>query len=62
MREHGRSEDEKRAWRALDIKRLGDLGVHPYFLPQVTRLFKGAGYDHNDGALPLTPHSNSRIG
>jgi hypothetical protein len=48
MREYGLSEDEKRAWRALDIKRLGDLGVHPYFLPQVTRLFRGAGYNHND--------------
>ena len=22
--------------------------MHPYFLPQVARLFKGAGYNHND--------------
>jgi hypothetical protein len=50
MREYGLSEDEKRAWRVLDIKRLGELGVHPYFLPQVTRLFKGAGYNHNESA------------
>jgi hypothetical protein len=47
MREHGLSEEEKRAFRAIDIKALGRLGVHPYFLPQVTRLFKGAGYNHN---------------
>ena len=47
MREYGLSEEEKRAFRAIDIRRLGELGVHPYFLPQVTRLFKGAGYNHN---------------
>src|SRR5262245_48947098 len=47
LREYGLSEEEKRAWRALDIKRLGELGVHPYFLPQVTRLFKGTRYNHN---------------
>ena len=50
MRDYGLAEEEKRAWRALDIKRLGELGVHPYFLPQVTRLFKGAGYNHNESA------------
>ena len=48
MAEYGLSEEERQAWRALDIKRLGELGVHPYFLPQVTRLFKGAGYNHNE--------------
>ena len=47
MRDYGLSEEEKRAFRAIDIRRLGELGVHPYFLPQVTRLFKGAGYNHN---------------
>jgi len=47
MRDFGLSEEEKRAFRAIDIRRLGELGVHPYFLPQVTRLFKGAGYNHN---------------
>lgn len=50
MREYGLSEEEKGAWRAIDIKRLGELGVHPYFLPQVTRLFKGTGYNHNESA------------
>lgn len=47
MRQYGLSEEEKIAWRAVDIKRLGELGVHPYFLPQISRLFKGAGYNHN---------------
>lgn len=47
MRQYGLSEEEKIAWRAVDIKRLSELGVHPYFLPQISRLFKGAGYNHN---------------
>lgn len=50
MREYGLSDAEQRAFRELDIKRLGELGVHPYFLPQVARLFKGAGYNHNQSA------------
>src|SRR5438477_6309380 len=50
MGDYGLSEEEKRAFRELDIKRLGELGVHPYFLPQVTRLFEGAGYNHNESA------------
>lgn len=48
MRDYGLSDAEKTALRAADIKRLGELGMHPYFLPQVTRLFKGAGYNHNE--------------
>lgn len=47
MRDYGLSEEEKRALREADIRRLGEMGMHPYFLPQVTRLFKGAGYNHN---------------
>ncbi len=47
MSEYGLSEPEKRALREIDIRALGDMGVHPYFLPQITRLFKGAGYNHN---------------
>ena len=46
--EHYRlSEAEREAFRHLDLKSLGDLGVHPYFLPQVSRLFHGTGYNHN---------------
>jgi len=48
MRDYGLSEEEQRALREIDIRRLAELGMHPYFLPQVTRLFKGAGYNHND--------------
>ena len=48
MRDYGLSEKEKSAFRSVDLKRLGELGVHPYFLPQVSRLFKGAGYNHNE--------------
>lgn len=48
MRDYALSEEEKAAFRRVDIKRLGELGMHPYFLPQVTRLFKGAGYNHNE--------------
>ncbi len=48
MDDYGLTPDEKQAWRAMDIARLGELGVHPYFLPQISRLFKGGGYNHND--------------
>ena len=48
MADYGLSEKEKAAFRSVDLKRLGELGVHPYFLPQVSRLFKGAGYNHNE--------------
>lgn len=50
MAEYGLTEEEKQAWRAIDIRKLGDLGVHPYFLPQVSRLFAGASYNHNRSA------------
>ena len=48
MENYSLSEDERRAFRDLDIKRLGELGVHPYFLPQVSRLFHGGAYNHNN--------------
>jgi hypothetical protein len=50
MRDYGLSDEEQRALRDCDLRRLGELGLHPYFLPQVSRLFKGAGYNHNDSA------------
>ena len=50
MADYGLSEEERNALRRVDLKRLGELGVHPYFLPQVSRLFKGAGYNHNESA------------
>lgn len=48
MRHYGLDEEEKRAWREIDLATLARLGLHPYFLPQVSRLFKGGGYNHND--------------
>ncbi|MEO7403765.1 MAG: hypothetical protein ABIU95_08870 [Burkholderiales bacterium] len=48
MREYGLSEAEQRAFVAVDLRALADMGVHPYFLPQIARLFKGGGYNHND--------------
>jgi len=47
MERYGLSDEERRAWRDVDLPALGRLGVHPYFLPQITRLFKGGGYNHN---------------
>ena len=48
MEEYGLSEDERQAFRDIDMKRLGELGVHPYFLPQVSRLFHGGAHNHNN--------------
>lgn len=48
MQDYGLTEAERLAWRGMDIARLAELGVHPYFLPQISRLFKGGGYNHND--------------
>jgi hypothetical protein len=48
MRDYGLSAAEMDALRKADLRRLGELGMHPYFLPQVSRLFKGAGYNHNE--------------
>jgi Aromatic-ring-opening dioxygenase LigAB, LigA subunit len=41
MEKYGLGDAEKQAFRDIDVKRLGELGMHPYFLPQVTRLFLG---------------------
>ncbi|MBI05239.1 MAG: hypothetical protein CMI96_05415 [Pelagibacteraceae bacterium] len=48
MESYQLSNEERQAFRDLDIKKLGELGVHPYFLPQVSRLFHGAAYNHNN--------------
>lgn len=47
MSEYGLTEEEKDAFRNVDVRRLGELGVHPYFLPQVTRLFHGSAANHS---------------
>ncbi len=50
MADYGLSDAEKKALREVDLRKLADLGLHPYFLPQVSRLFKGTGYNHNESA------------
>ena len=54
MDQFGLSDTEKTAFRAIDIRTLADLGVHPYFLPQVSRLFHGGVYNHNDSDAART--------
>ena len=60
MDRYGLSDDERQAFRDVDIKRLGELGVHPYFLPQVSRLFHGTGYNHNRSAAAVA-YGNSVV-
>ncbi len=48
MADYGLSAEERRALSECDLRTLGAMGVHPYFLPQISRLFKGAGYNHNE--------------
>lgn len=48
MAEYGLSEEERQAFRNQDIRKLADMGVHPYFLPQVSRLYRGGAYNHNE--------------
>lgn len=50
MERYGLSEPEREAFRAIDVKRLGELGVHQYFLPQITRLFHGSSANHSKSA------------
>jgi hypothetical protein len=50
MGEYGLSEPEKEAFRAQDLKRMAELGVHPYFLTQITRLFHGSARNHQASA------------
>lgn len=48
MAEYGLSEAERQAFRGVDLRALALLGVHPYFLPQVSRMFEGGAYNVND--------------
>jgi protocatechuate 4,5-dioxygenase alpha chain len=50
MAEYGLGEAEKDAFRTQDLKRMAGLGVHPYFLTQVTRLFHGSARNHQGSA------------
>lgn len=46
-REFGLSPEEIEAVRAQDPRRLMDLGVHQYLVPQILRLFHGAAQNTN---------------
>ncbi len=50
MADYGLSDEEKDAFRAQDLKRMAELGVHPYFLTQITRLFHGSARNHQNSA------------
>src|SRR4051812_14820675 len=50
MAQYGLSEEEKDAFRRQDLKKMADLGVHPYFLTQITRLFHGSTRNNQSSA------------
>jgi len=46
-RQFGLSREEYEAVRDKDVRRLHDLGVHQYYVPQILRLFYGAAANSN---------------
>jgi hypothetical protein len=46
-REFGLSQPEYEALRDKDVRRLHELGVHQYYVPQILRLFYGAAANSN---------------
>src|SRR5712691_11652769 len=46
-REFGLSDAEYAALRDQDLRKLNDMGVHQYYLPQILRLFYGASANSN---------------
>jgi protocatechuate 4,5-dioxygenase alpha chain len=46
-REFGLSPAEHEALRDRDVRRLHELGVHQYYVPQILRLFYGASANAN---------------
>lgn len=61
MRDYALSEEEKRALREVDLRRPGELGVHPYSLPQAARLFRGAGHNHNESDAARRLHAEKML-
>ena len=50
-REFGLSREEYEAVRDKDVRRLNEMGVHQYYIPQIMRLFYGAGANANTSAV-----------
>ena len=46
-RQFGLSRDEYKALRDKDVRRLHEMGVHQYYVPQILRLFYGAAANTN---------------
>src|SRR5438046_10225360 len=46
-REFGLSRAEYEALRDKDVRRLHEMGVHQYYVPQILRLFYGASMNKN---------------
>lgn len=46
-RQFGLSREEYEALRDMDVRRLHDIGVHQYYVPQILRLFHGASANAN---------------
>jgi protocatechuate 4,5-dioxygenase alpha chain len=42
---------EYEALRDKDVRRLNEMGVHQYYIPQILRLFYGAGANSNASAV-----------
>jgi Aromatic-ring-opening dioxygenase LigAB, LigA subunit len=49
-REFGLSQAEYEAIRDKDVRRMRDLGVHQYYIPQILRLFFGSSNNSNASA------------
>ena len=47
-REFGLSRAEYEALRDKDVRRLHEMGVHQYYVPQILRLFYGASMNTNN--------------
>jgi len=46
-REFGLSREEYEALREKDVRRLNEMGVHQYYIPQILRLFYGTAANAN---------------
>src|ERR1044071_2327240 len=46
-REFGLGQAEYEALRDKDVRRLNEMGVHQYYIPQILRLFFGARFNSN---------------